>query len=65
MGKTLQDAFEELKKEEALKKRMKKPALELPKEKRLAYYSGWHKDDESVLNPNPLKGRRNFEETFT
>lgn len=32
---------EETAKEKAKKK--KKPALELRKEKRLAYYSGWHK----------------------
>lgn len=45
MAKSLNEAFEELKKEEALKKQKKKPVLEFPKEKRLAYYSGWHKDD--------------------
>ena len=33
---------QEVQKEKAKKK--KKPSLELKKEKRLAYYSGWHKD---------------------
>ncbi|MBW2976591.1 hypothetical protein KY347_04045 [Candidatus Woesearchaeota archaeon] len=34
---------EEVAKEKARKK--KKPLLALKKEKRLQYYSGWHKDD--------------------
>ncbi|MBI2140160.1 hypothetical protein HYU14_04495 [Candidatus Woesearchaeota archaeon] len=50
MENNLQRAFDELKREAALKKRKKKSALKLPKEKRLAYYSGWHKDDEPVSN---------------
>ena len=29
-------------------KRKKKPLLELKKEKRLMYYSGWHKGDKPV-----------------
>ena len=36
----------EVAKEKAKKK--KKPSLELRKEKRLTYYSGWHKDDKPV-----------------
>ncbi len=47
MTNPLLQAIEELKKEEELKKK-KKPILSLPKEKRLQYYSGWHKDDEPV-----------------
>ena len=41
-------AIEKLKKEEDLKKKKKKPVFSLPKEKRLQYYSGWHKDDKPV-----------------
>ena len=37
---------EEVAKEKVKKK--KKPYLELRKEKRLTYYSGWHKDDKPV-----------------
>lgn len=37
---------EEVAKEKAKKK--KKPILALKKEKRLQYYSGWHKDDKPV-----------------
>ena len=48
MAKSLNEAFEELKKEAALKKQKKKPVFQFPKEKRLAYYSGWHKDDEPM-----------------
>jgi len=43
-----------LKREEDLKKKKKK-SLEFRKEKRLSYYSGWHKDDESV---NKEKGEK-------
>lgn len=39
----LKKIFEEIEKEERPKKRKKR--LELPKEKRLAYYSGWNKKD--------------------
>jgi len=38
---------EEVAKEKA-KKKKKKPLLALKKEKRLQYYSGWHKDDKPV-----------------
>ena len=41
----LQKVIEELIKKETKKK---KPVLELPKEKRLSYYSGWHKEDKPV-----------------
>ena len=37
---------QETAKEKAKKK--KKPILNLKKEKRLMYYSGWHKDDKPV-----------------
>ena len=37
---------QEVKKEKSKKK--KKPSLSLRKEKRLMYYSGWHKDDKPV-----------------
>ena len=46
MTNPLFKAIDELKKEELKKK--KKPNLEFRKEKRLNYYSGWHKDDEPV-----------------
>ena len=48
MTNPLKQAFEELKREEELKKKKKKRSLEFRKEKRLSYYSGWHKDDEPV-----------------
>jgi hypothetical protein len=38
---------EKLAEEEKTKKKKRK-TLELPKEKRLNYYSGWHKDDKPV-----------------
>ena len=48
MTNPLLQAIEELKKEEEIKKKKKKPIFSLPKEKRLSYYSGWHKDDKPV-----------------
>jgi hypothetical protein len=48
MTNRLLQAIDELKKEEDLKKKKKKSILGLPKEKRLNYYSGWHKDDKPV-----------------
>jgi len=47
MTNPLFKAIDELKKEEEFKKK-KKPNLEFRKEKRLNYYSGWHKDDKPV-----------------
>lgn len=47
MTNPLLQAIDELKKEEQAKKK-KNPILDLPKEKRLQYYSGWHKDDKPV-----------------
>ena len=41
----IQKDFEELKREEDLKKTKKKSPFNLRKEKRLSYYSKWHKDD--------------------
>ncbi|MBI1936119.1 hypothetical protein HYS31_06780 [Candidatus Woesearchaeota archaeon] len=40
---------EEVRKEKA--KKRKKPLLQLPKEKRLMYYSGWHRG-------NPVTGKK-------
>lgn len=44
---SLQKVFEELEQEE--KAKTKKNVLELPKEKRLAYYSGWSEKDKPVI----------------
>lgn len=44
----LLQVIDELKKEEELKKKKKKPSFEVVKEKRIQYYSGWHKDDKPV-----------------
>ena len=48
MTNPLKQAFEELKKEEDLKKKKKNTIFNLRKEKRLSYYSGWHENDEPV-----------------
>ena len=49
MTNPLLRALEELRKEEKLKEVKKKRApFGLRKEKRLQYYSGWHKDDKPV-----------------
>ncbi|HZX44193.1 MAG TPA: hypothetical protein VFF28_00770 [Candidatus Nanoarchaeia archaeon] len=49
MTNPLLQALEELRKEEKLKEVKKKRApFGLRKEKRLQYYSGWHKDDKPV-----------------
>ena len=48
MTNPLMQAIEKLKKEEDLKKKKKKPVFSLPKEKRLQYYSRWHKYDKPV-----------------
>ena len=55
MVNPLQQTCEELKREENLKKKKKKSPFNLKKEKRLSYYSGWHKDDKPV---NKEKGER-------
>jgi hypothetical protein len=47
MDNRLIRACDEIIKEEKAKKK-KKSGLELVKEKRLNYYSGWHKDDKPV-----------------
>ena len=44
---------EETAKEKAKKK--KKPIFNLKKEKRLMYYSGWHKDDKPVNKETELE----------
>ena len=44
MSNPLLQAIEDLKKEE-LKKKKKKEIFNIKKEKRLNYYSGWHKND--------------------
>ena len=46
MDNTLLKLCKKLAEEEKAKK--KKKALLLPKEKRLSYYSGWHKGDKPV-----------------
>jgi len=46
MDTTLLKAIDKLVKEEKTKKKRK--SFELPKEKRIMYYSGWHKDDKPV-----------------
>ncbi len=48
MTNPLLQAIEELKKEEETKDKKKEQTLSLPKEKRLQYYSGWHKGDKPV-----------------
>ncbi|HII14302.1 MAG TPA: hypothetical protein HA360_04470 [Nanoarchaeota archaeon] len=49
MTNPLLQALEELRKEEKLKEtKRKKVPFGLKKEKRLQYYSGWHKDDRPV-----------------
>lgn len=48
MTNPLLQAIDELKKEEEIRKKKKKPMLSLPKEKRLQYYSGWGKGDKAV-----------------
>ncbi len=39
-------------------KKKKKPLLQLPKEKRLMYYSGWHKDDKPVTEGGKTERQR-------
>lgn len=58
MTNPLLQAIDELKKEEDLKKKKRKPALTLPKEKRLQYYSGWHKDDKPVTKEEGEKQKK-------
>ncbi len=48
MTNPLLEAMEELKKEEQAKKKKKEPIFIIKKEKRLSYYSGWHKGDKPV-----------------
>lgn len=55
MTNPLKQAIKELKREEDLKKKKKKSILSFRKEKRLSYYSKWHKDDEPV---NKEKGEK-------
>ena len=47
MDTRLRDVLDELVKAEKAKKK-KKSYFGLPKEKRIMYYSGWHKDDKPV-----------------
>jgi len=49
---------EEVAKEKVKKK--KKVKLELRREKRLQYYSGWHKDDEPVTQETKEVKQKNF-----
>jgi len=55
MTNPLLQAIEELKKEEDLKK---KPIFNVKKEKRLQYYSGWHKDDKPVTKEEGEKQKK-------
>ena len=47
MTNPLLKAIDELKREEQVKKK-RKSIFNVKKEKRLQYYSGWHKDDKPV-----------------
>ena len=58
MTNPLLQAIDELKKEEGLKKKKKKPSFELRKEKRIMYYSGWHKDDKPVTREEGEKQQK-------
>ncbi|MBU0628247.1 MAG: hypothetical protein KKC75_03590 [Nanoarchaeota archaeon] len=58
MTNPLLQAIEELKKEDELKKKKKKPSFELRKEKRLNYYSGWgegNKDSTKIEQQKKLR----------
>jgi hypothetical protein len=48
MDNRLLKICEKMAEEEKAKKKKKKSILSLPKEKRIQYYSGWHKDDKPV-----------------
>jgi len=48
MTNPLHKILDDMKNEEDLKKKKKKPNPIIKKEKRLNYYSGWHKDDKPV-----------------
>lgn len=56
MDNTLLKLCKKLAEEEKAKKK-KKPLL-LPKEKRLSYYSNWHKTDEPVTKEKGEKQKR-------
>jgi len=56
MDNTLLNAIDNLVKEEKAKK--KKKSFELPKEKRIMYYSGWHKDDKPVTENKGEKQKK-------
>ena len=58
MTNPLLESFEELKKEEQAKKKKKKPIFNVKKEKRLQYYSGWHKDDKPVTREEGEKQKK-------
>ncbi len=57
MTNPLLEAMNELVKEEQARKK-KKPVFDIKKEKRLQYYSGWHKDDKPVTKEEGEKQKR-------
>lgn len=57
MTNPLLEAMDELVKEERARKK-KKPIFDIKKEKRLQYYSGWHKDDKPVTREEGEKQKR-------
>ena len=59
MKPPLQKVFEELEQEEKEKK--KKSILKLPKEKRLAYYSGWGEKDRPVIQKEKREKQKKLE----
>ena len=60
MSNRLLRAIEELKKGEEIKRKKKKSIFCIKKEKRLNYYSGWHKDDEPVDKIKTEKQKKLF-----
>lgn len=58
MTNPLLQAIDELKREEELRKKKKKPSFEVRKEKRIQYYSGWHKDDRPITREEGEKQKK-------
>ena len=53
--------IEHLKKEVEKAKQKKKKIPELRKEKRLMYYSSWHKDDRPVTKQNKIEQQKKLD----
>ncbi len=51
----MEKVLDEIRKEEEARKKKKKKLFSIRKEKRLQYYSGWHKDDRPV---DEIKGEK-------